>query len=110
MIDQWDESTIWLIIVVLGIATYLIRFSFIGFMGGRETPEWALRILRFVPVTVLPALVAPAIMWPAATGGETDPARLAAACAALTAGVVFRNAVAGFGVGIAALFLLMNLT
>lgn len=103
-----DDAEIWLVIFVLGIATYLIRFSFIGFMGGRETPDWALRILRFVPVTVLPALVAPAVLWPAATGGETDPARLAAAMVALTAGIVFRNSVAGFVLGLAALFLLVN--
>ena len=103
-----DDATIWLVIVVLGVATYLIRFSFIGLMGGRDTPEWALRILRFVPVTVLPALVAPAIMWPAATGGETDPARFAAAMVALVAGVVFRNSVAGFVSGLAALFLFVN--
>lgn len=103
-----DDGTIWLVIVVLGVTTYLIRLSFIGFMGGRETPDWALRILRFVPVTVLPALVAPAILWPAATGGEIDPARLAAALAALAAGIIFRNSVAGFVLGLAALFLLVN--
>lgn len=80
-----SDIQIWLIIVALGIGTFLIRFSFMGFIGDRELPEWVLRYLRYTPVAVLPALIAPLVMWPEATGGQPDPARLSAA--AVTAGV-----------------------
>ena len=103
-----DDPTIWGVIVALGIVTYLIRFSFIGLMSGRETPPWALRLLRFVPVTVLPALVAPIILWPPATGGETDPARLLAAAATLAAGMWTRSAPLAFLAGLAALMIFLQ--
>ncbi|MEX2519798.1 MAG: AzlD domain-containing protein [Paracoccaceae bacterium] len=104
-----DDLTIWSVIVALGIITYLIRFSFIGFMSGRETPPWALRLLRFVPVSVLPALVAPAIVWPQATGGEMDPARLLAALATLAAGAWSRSAPLAFLAGLGALAIFLNI-
>jgi branched-subunit amino acid transport protein len=72
-------TEIWLVILALGIGTYLIRLSFLGLVGSRQLPQWALRALRYTPVAVLPALVAPLIVWPTATRGELDPARLAAA-------------------------------
>ncbi|MDF1873866.1 AzlD domain-containing protein [Vannielia sp.] len=70
---------IWAIIAALAVGTFLIRYSFIGLIGNRPLPPWLLRHLRYTPVAVLPALVAPMLAWPAATGGETDPARLIAA-------------------------------
>ncbi|WP_410218323.1 AzlD domain-containing protein [Paracoccus sp. (in: a-proteobacteria)] len=85
------STQIWLIIVVLGIGTFLIRWSFLGALGDRELPAWVLRMLRYTPVAVLPALVAPLVMWPAATGGEPEPARLAAATATVAIGVLTRN-------------------
>ena len=75
---SYSDLTIWCIILALGIGTYLIRFSFLGLVGSRKMPEWVLRHLRYTPVAVLPGLVAPLVLWPAATNGETDPARLAA--------------------------------
>lgn len=86
-----SELTIWLIILTLGVCTYLIRWSFLGALGGRPMPPLVLRLLRYTPVAVLPALVAPLVVWPAATDGQTDPARLAAALATLGVGVLTRN-------------------
>jgi len=82
----------WAVILLLGVGTFVLRFSFLGMIGGRPMPEWVLRHLRYTPVAVLPALVAPAVVWPAATGGETDPARLLAACATVAIGLATRNA------------------
>ncbi|TGN37536.1 AzlD domain-containing protein, partial [Paracoccus liaowanqingii] len=76
---QASNLTIWTIILVLGVGTYLIRWSFLGALGNRELPGWVIRMLRYTPVAVLPALVAPLVLWPEATGGAPDPARLAAA-------------------------------
>ncbi len=91
MTMEATSTQIWLIIVVLGIGTFLIRWSFLGALGDRELPAWVLRMLRYTPVAVLPALVAPLVMWPAATGGEPEPARLAAATATVAIGVLTRN-------------------
>lgn len=79
----YSDTEIWVLIGLLGIGTYLIRFSFLGLIGGRKQPDWLLRHLRYTPVAVLPGLVAPLVVWPEATGGDPDPARLAAAGATL---------------------------
>ena len=80
---SYSAASIWLIIAVMGIGTYLIRFSFLGLIGNRQMPDWVLRHLRYTPVAVLPGLVAPLVFWPEATGGETEPARLIAALVTL---------------------------
>lgn len=97
-------SEIWLIILLLGVGTFLIRFSFLGLIGDRELPEWVLRHLRYTPVAVLPGLVAPLVLWPAATQGETDPARLLAAIVTLTIGYFSKNILAAILGGGATLF------
>ena len=50
------------IIFAIGIGTYLLRLSFIGIVGDRVMPEWALVPLRFVAPAVLAALIAPAVL------------------------------------------------
>lgn len=101
-------ETIWFIICVTAIGTYLIRFSFIGFIGTRKLPEWLLRLLRYTPVAVLPGLIAPLVVWPAATGGNPDPARLSAAAAAVVAGMATRNVLAGIATGGVVLFAMLR--
>jgi branched-subunit amino acid transport protein len=98
------NGEVWLVILVLGIGTYLIRLSFLGLIGDRELPPWSLRLLRFVPVAVLPALVAPLVVWPAATGGAADPPRMLAAAAALGVGAWSRNVLAAIAAGMATLY------
>lgn len=80
------DSTFWIVTVALGIGTFLIRFSFLGFLGGRQLPDWLLVHLRYVGVAVLPALVTPMILWPDSMGGMFDPLRMIAAMVALLAG------------------------
>lgn len=89
-----SDGYIWTIILVLGVGTYLIRFSFLGLIGGKQLPEWVLRHLRYTAVAVLPGLVAPLVLWPAATEGEIDPARLSAALVTFGVGLITRNVVA----------------
>ncbi|MGC1504168.1 MAG: AzlD domain-containing protein [Sulfitobacter sp.] len=86
-----DKTTLWIVIIGLGVGSFLLRFAFTGFVGDRQMPAWLLRHLRYTAVAVLPALVAPQVLWPTATGGEPDPARLAAAAAALTVGLITKN-------------------
>ncbi len=99
------EQMVWLVIVGLGLGTFLIRYSFIGIIGDRQLPEWVLRHLRYVPVAVLPGLVAPLVVWPAATAGQLDPARLSAAAVALMIGAVFRSTLGAIAGGMGTLYL-----
>jgi branched-subunit amino acid transport protein len=86
-----SSGEIWTVIAFLAVGTFLIRFSFLGLVGSRPLPPLLLRLLRYTPVAVLPGLVAPLVLWPAATGGATDPARLIAAIATLAIGLFARN-------------------
>ena len=52
-----DTMTIWIVIIGVGLGTYLIRFSFLGIIGSRELPEWFLRHLRYVAVAVMPGTI-----------------------------------------------------
>ncbi|MEM8581004.1 MAG: AzlD domain-containing protein, partial [Pseudomonadota bacterium] len=90
MIDL-SSPTIWLVIILLGVGTLGLRYSFLGLIGDRELPEWVLRHLRYTGVGVLPALIAPLVIWPEATDGALDPARLTAAAATLAVGIWSKN-------------------
>lgn len=109
MSGGYSDLQIWIVIIILGIGTFLLRWSFLGSLGNREIPEWALRMLRYTPVAVLPALVAPLVTWPAATGGEPDPARLSAAAATLIVGILTRNVIAAIIAGAGTLALMLYL-
>ena len=104
-----SDLTVWLVIVVLGIGTFLIRWSFLGALGSRDMPAWVLRMLRYTPVAVLPALVAPLVVWPAASGGQIDPARMAAAAATVAVGLWTRNMILAILAGAVTLFGLLYL-
>lgn len=95
---------IWAIIVAMGIGTFLVRFSFLGIIGNRKMPDWVLRHLRYTPVAVLPALVAPMVVWPEATGGAFDLPRVMAAAATVLLGYVTRNVLAAIGAGAVTLY------
>ncbi len=99
-----SDTSIWWMIITLGIGTFLIRFSFLGLLGGRDLPDWLVRHLRYVPVAVLPALVAPLVVWPDATGGTLDPARAIAALTALAIGAWFRSPLGAIFGGMAMLY------
>ena len=101
-----DPWVFWPVILALGVSTYLIRSSFIGLLGDRQLPVWALRLLRYVPVAVLPALVAPMVVWPSATGGQTDLPHLAAGAAALLVGALGRSLIPAVAAGMGTLYAL----
>ncbi len=77
----------WLIVVAIGVGTYLARLSFIGAFARREVPRALEAPLRHVAPAVLAAIAAPAIIAP--TGGvDVTPGNL--------------ELVAAFGAGLAA--------
>ena len=103
----YTDPRIWLVIALLGLGTFLIRFSFLGLIGDRPLPAWVLRVLRFTPVAVIPGLVAPLVLWPAATDGQPDPARLIAAAVTFAVGFWVKNVLVGILSGAATLYLML---
>lgn len=86
-----ETSTLWTVIILLGIGSFSLRFVFTGLVGDRAMPDWLLRHLRYTAVAILPALVAPQVVWPVATDGVFDIPRASAAAAALFIGLVTKN-------------------
>ena len=104
-----DRTTLWIVIIGLGLGSFFLRFVFTGLIGNRAMPLWLLRHLRYTAVAVLPALVAPQVLWPSATGGETDPARLAATAVTLAVGVITKSVIGAILSGAVTLYGLLYL-
>lgn len=98
---------LWIVILGLGAGSYFLRFVFLGLIGDRQLPEWVLRHLRYTAVAVLPGLVAPAIIFPPATDGNPDPARLGAAAVTLALGYFTRNVILAIVGGATTLYALL---
>lgn len=109
MSGAFDTTTLWIVIVGMAVGCYGLRFVFIGLVGSRAMPVWLMRHLRYTAVAMLPALVTPLVVWPAATGGAFDAPRLAAAAVTIATGYLTRNVVAGIGAGAVTLYGLLYL-
>jgi branched-subunit amino acid transport protein len=57
--------SLWMLFLLIGLGTFLLRFSFIYLFGKVGMPDRLRRALRYVPVSVLAALVLPALTSPA---------------------------------------------
>lgn len=101
---NYTMTEIRIIILALGVGTFVIRFSFLGILGNRALPLWLLRHLRYTAVGILPAMVTPLVLWPEATGGQMDPSRIAAASLALAVGLWTKKAIWAIVVGMAILW------
>jgi len=99
-----EGPALWLFIAALGAGTFGLRFVFLGLIGDRPLPAWLLRHLRYTAVAVLPGLVAPLVVWPAATGGALDAPRMAAALVTLGLGYATRNVILAIAMGALTLF------
>ncbi len=64
-----SQGLLWLSIIIIGLLTLGIRLSFMLFMGKTQIVPMVQQALRFVPVAVLSALIAPALFLP---GGRTE--------------------------------------
>ena len=56
-----DMNTYWPVALGIGGGTLLIRYSFILIMDKVTLPDLVHRMLRFIPASVLPALIVPAV-------------------------------------------------
>jgi len=59
-----SQGLLWVTIIIVGLLTLGIRLSFMVFMGKMRISPRAQQALRFVPVAVLSALIAPALFFP----------------------------------------------
>lgn len=105
----FDPVTLWTVIAGMAVGSFALRFVFIGLVGDRPLPGWLLRHLRYTAVAVIPALVAPLVVWPPATGGAPDLPRLLAALATAGAGYATRNVFAALFAGAGTLHALLYL-
>ena len=56
--------SIWFLMILAGLVTYLTRLSFILLLGRIRAPQWFMRSLRYVPAAVLSALIVPELLAP----------------------------------------------
>ena len=84
--------SVWLTIVLCGAVTFAIRLSFIAAEGKIAFPPGFRRLLPFVPVATLTALVIPELLMPkGALWLAWDNARLMAGLAAIAIAATTRS-------------------
>ncbi len=107
--DPIDPVIIWTVIAGLAIGSFGLRFFFLGLVGDRPLPDWLMRHLRYTAVAIIPALIAPLVVWPTATDGNPDAPRLLAALATISVGLTTRNVLFAMLSGAASLWLFLYL-
>lgn len=105
-----DQTKLWIIIIAVSVGTFVLRFSFLGLIGNRELPPGVLRLLRYTAVGVLPGIIAPLVVWPQATGGQPDPARLIATVATIAVAMLTRSTIWSIVAGAVSLYGVLYLT
>ncbi len=58
------QGILWIVIIVSGLLTFAIRLSFISLLDKIKISKLIEQALRFVPLTVLAAIIAPALFLP----------------------------------------------
>lgn len=97
--------TMWIVVIAAGIATFAMRFVFIGLFGKIAVPPLLERGLRYIAPAVLAALAVPAVIAP---DGVLDPwnALIPAAVVGGLAAWATKSIGAAIIVGLPALWLL----
>lgn len=98
---------IWLVMILGGLITFGMRFSFIYLFGKFEVPETLRKALHYVPPAVLSAIIFPELL---IQGGSLDISfantRLIAGIIAIAVAWFSRNTLLTILIGMAALFIL----
>ncbi len=96
---------IWLIFLLIALGTFSMRYSFIYLLGRYELPATFRRALRFVPPTVLVAIVLPALVrGPNGVDFSFNNARLVAGLLACVVAYRSKNVLLTLAFGMVALF------
>lgn len=97
----------WFTVICAGIVTLGIRASFIVLPADTKVPGWLLASLKYVAVAVLPALIAPDVLFRDAPPGEwLNVYRIIAAVMATVFALKTRSIFGTLVVGMAVLWLL----
>ena len=103
MID-WSA---WLTVVFAGTVTLGIRASFIVLPASTQVPGWLLNCLKYVAAAVLPAIIAPDVLFRDLPPGEwLNIYRIAAAAIATAFALGTRSIFGTLAIGMATLWLL----
>lgn len=98
---------IWLVILLGGLVTFLIRFSLIYLFGRFKIPKTMRQALRYVPPAVLSAIIFPELFFrDGALSLSLDSPRLLAGLLAILVAWITRNTLITIIAGMLALFLL----
>ncbi len=102
--------TVWMIILTAGLLTYTTRLSFIVLFEKLNLPYWTRTALRFVPPTVMSAIILPELLLDngALSLVPVNPRLAAGAIAVLVAGRT-RNVLLTILSGMLTLWLLQSL-
>ena len=98
-----DDAGLWLIFVLIGLATTLPRASFIVLGERASLPDVVQRALRYAPAAAMAAIVVPDVVLVAGAVEVFNP-KLGAAIAAVLAAGASRNPWLPFVAGMAALW------
>jgi branched-subunit amino acid transport protein len=106
-----NTLALWLLLLAVGAVTFGYRLSFILLSERLKLPTLARRALRFVPVAVLSAIIAPALVFAQGTTPDFSPgnARLVAGVLAILVAWRTRNMLLTIAVGMGTLWLLQAL-
>ena len=96
---------LWLLVIIIGIITFSLRLSFFALMGRLTLPDWLHRALRFVPASVLAAIVVPELLAPGGVFNLASPRLIAGILASIIAWRT-QNAPLTLGVGMISLWAL----
>jgi branched-subunit amino acid transport protein len=98
---------IWLVMVLGGLLTFGMRLSFIYLFGRIEIPEMVHRALRFVPPSVLSAIILPQLLMPSGSLDiSLDNHRLLAGFTAILIAWLTKNTLLTILVGMVVLIIL----
>lgn len=99
-------TTFWLVLVACGALTFATRLSFVAAEGRYAAPAWFRKMLPFVPIATLTAIIVPALALP---GGAWDLSlrngRLVAGFAAIVVAAATRNVLLTIALGFGVLWL-----
>ena len=98
---------IWIVMIATGLINFATRFSMLSGFATKQLPNWLEHALGFLPIAVLTAIIAPAVLFNE-TGTITivDNTRVYAALVAIIVALITRSGLATISTGLIALWTL----
>ena len=101
---------IWFVIIATGLINFATRFSMFSGLSPKQLPNWLEDALEFVPIAVLSAIIAPAVLFTDMGAiAIVDNMRFYAALVAIIVALVTRSVLATISTGLIALWALTYL-